>query len=75
MWLSNLTSIHKNAGLTPGLPQWVGDPGCKSQMGLGLDPLWQWLWYRPAAIAPYWTPSLGTSVCHGCGPKKQKKKQ
>ena len=21
------------------------------------------------------TPSLGTSVCHGCGPKKQKKKR
>ena len=19
-----------------------------------------------------WTPSLGTSICHGCGPKKQK---
>ena len=22
-----------------------------------------------------WTPSLGTSICHGCGPKKQKKKK
>ena len=22
-----------------------------------------------------WTPSLGTSICHGCGPKKKKKKK
>ena len=22
-----------------------------------------------------WTPGLGTSVCHGCGPKKTKKKK
>ena len=21
----------------------------------------------------HWTPSLGTSMCHGCGPKKRKK--
>ena len=22
-----------------------------------------------------WTPSLGTSICYGCGPKKKKKKK
>ena len=24
------------------------------------------------SYSSYWTPSLGTSICHGCGPKKQK---
>ena len=25
-WLMNPTSIHENAGLIPGLPQWLGEP-------------------------------------------------
>ena len=35
------------------------------------------LWCRLAAIAPIWplATSLGTSTCHGCGPKMQKKKK
>ena len=24
-WVKNLTSIHKDVGLVPGLPQWVKD--------------------------------------------------
>ena len=34
------------------------------------DPGLPWLWRRPRL-----TPSLGTSICCGCGPKKEKKKK
>ena len=40
-----------------------------------LDLAWLWLWHRPAAVAPVQPPSLGTSICCGCSPKKTKKKK
>ena len=39
-WVKNPTSIHEEAGSTPGLTQWVKDP------------VLLWLWWRSAAVAP-----------------------
>ena len=34
-WLTNLTRIHKVAGLIPDLPQWVKDPVLPVSCGIG----------------------------------------
>ena len=39
----------------------------------GSDMALLWLWLRPAAVAPIRPPSLGTSICRGCSPRKGKK--
>ena len=70
--LMNSTSIHEDVGLS--LASLSGlrirhccELWCKSQA-------WLWLWCRSAAVADSF-PSLGTSICCRCSPKKAKKKK
>ena len=42
---------------------------------LGSDLALPWLWLSLAAVSWDLTPILGTSICHGCGPKKTEKKK
>ena len=50
-----LTSVHENAGLIPGLTQWLRIQHC-SECGVGnrcgWDPMLLWLWHRLGAVAP-----------------------
>ena len=78
--LMNPTSIHEDMGLIPGLAQglkiWRCYELCVVQVtdkarilnccGCGIG------W---GSYSSDWTPSLGTSICLGCGPKKTKKKK
>ena len=71
--LKNLTRMHEDVDSLPGLARWVKD--------LALRELWcrSQMWLRSGvgvALAEAescnsnLTPSLETSICHKCGPKK-----
>ena len=76
IWLVNMRTqdwpLASFSGLRipPALPVSCGI-GCRH----GSDLVFLWLWYRPVAtvLNSDSTPSLGTSICCRCGPKKKKK--
>ena len=71
---TNLTSIHEDVGLIPGLAVSCGI-GCRCS----LDPQLLWLWCRLAAVSPIrslaWESPYGTDAALKKKKKKKKEKK
>jgi len=67
-----MTSIHEDAGSILGLAQHCRELWCKSKTWLGSGVAMAVV--KASGYSSDWTPSLETSICHGCSPKKKKKK-
>ena len=71
----NPTRNHEVPGLISGLAQWIWccrELQCRLQMQLGSCVAVAVV--QASSYSSDLTPSLGTSICHGCGPKKTRKK-
>ena len=72
--VTNTNSIRKDVGSIPGLSQWVKDLSCcelwctsQTQLKSGVA----MAVVQAGSFSSSSTPSLGTSICLRCGPKKQ----